>query len=305
MRQRVATICGFLLVGAVFVSGCGSDGGGGERSLNDQLQEARAVEDPAQRTDALIEVAKKYVKAADTMGARDCLRDGTKAAEEISVEEQAAERAQAYINLAEGWLAAGDKRSCEDAYEAAEDALDHVDDATTKTERLIDLALLKIKVDDKSDAARDLKSAEERTAEIADSFVRVEMLGWVAYGHNQMDDKDEAGRVMNSAKTLAESQEAPGDKARLLSLVGREQISSLGDQEAGLATLAAAADIARSIQDNAYLQASVLVGVAHDYLKADQKDKTRELLNEAQEICEGRSECKPVMGKIEEVRGKL
>jgi hypothetical protein len=306
MRQRVAIICGFLLVGTVFVSGCGSDGGGGgKRSLNEQLQDAQGIQDPAERTQALVDVAKRYVEAADAMGARDCLRDGAKAAAEIPVEEQAVERAKAHINLAKGWQAAGDKRSCEDAYEEAEDALDNVEDALTGTELLIDLALLKIGVEEQSDAARDLKSAEERSAEIADSFVRVEMLGWVAYGHKQIDDKDEAARVMNSAKALAESQESVGDKARLLSMVGREQISSLDDQETGLATLAAAAEIARGIQDNAYLQASVLVDVAHDYLKAKQAEKTRELLNEAQEVCEGKSECKPVLGKIEEVRGKL
>ncbi|NIL95890.1 MAG: hypothetical protein GTO53_01410 [Planctomycetales bacterium] len=305
MRERVAAICGFLFVGTILIGGCSSDRGGGRLSLSEQRDEAQAIQDPAQRSEALVNVAKKYVTAADLSGALDCLRKGTEAAQDIPLEQEAAERVRAYMNLAAAWYQAGDQEYCEKAYEEAKDSLEEVDDPAQKTELLIDLALLKIEIEETSDAAEDLESAQEQSEEISDIYVRIEMLSWVAYGHKKLDDQEEARAVMDLAKDLAKEEEAPGDQARLLAVVGREQISSLADEAAGLETLEEAATIARSIEDNAYLQGSVLVDIAENYLKVGQKENTRQLLNEADEISQGKSECKPVLENIEKVRSQL
>ncbi|NIP84461.1 MAG: hypothetical protein GTO03_02450, partial [Planctomycetales bacterium] len=256
MRPTIPAICGCLVLVTVATSGCGSQEGGGQRSLSQQLEDARGIDDPVERTNALIRVANNYVKAADTLGARESLQHAAKAAGEIDAEIQGEDRVRAHIKLAEACRTAGDRSACEDAYEAAEDGLDDLENATAKTELLIDLALLKVKLKENDDAASDLKSAEKAAPDIEDSFLRVELLAWVAYGYKQLDQADEAARVMNEAKSQAEDEAEDGNKARLLSLVGREQISSLEDQQAGLETLEQAAGIARSISDNAFVQAS-------------------------------------------------
>lgn len=169
----------------------------------------------------------------------------------------------------------GDRRGCKDAYERAEVALKQVEDVASKTEYLVDLALLKIKIGEESDAGRDLKDAETASEEINDSQFRVEMLGWMTIAYKRLENAEEAERMMQLAKAVADSQEKTSEKARRLSQVAREQIKSLDDKEAGMKTFLEAVEVGRSVDDSDYQRASTLVAIAKDYVEVKQIDKAR------------------------------
>ena len=298
---------GWVLVCLLGISGCksSSDDGGGAVSLYDRMTAAREIADPLDRATALIEVGNIYAAAEDRTGAKNSLRYATEAADAVNLEAAAADRARVHISLADAWNAAGISDECEDAYEEAEDALDKVDTIADKSDILIRLALLKIKIQEADAAIKDLQAAESLTPQIGDDYEKVTNLAWVSYGYAKMENGDEANRAMAAAMAIADGQQKPGDKARLKAQVGSEQIASLSDREAGLATLADALTIARSIEGNPNLRANVLVDVAETYVKVSDPTTARQILTEAQDLVRGLSEGKPVLRRIDTIRQRL
>jgi tetratricopeptide (TPR) repeat protein len=284
-------------------AGC-KNGSDGKQTIPiyDRLQQARQLEDPLERAEALIQIANEYSEQEDFLGASNSLNDAVEAADAVELEEKPGDRARVHISLAGAWHTARDNDKCEEAYEEAEDALEKIEEAAEKTNVLIDLALLKAKLEEREDATKDLKAAEESAGQIGDPYEHVDMLAWITYGYVQLENKEEAKRILDAALTLVESQEGPGEKGRLLAVVGREQVITLEDRAAGMATLGKALEVARQIEDNPNLRANVLVDIAENLLKVDDKDQAREALDEGEKLARGRSDAGPVLTKIELLR---
>ena len=295
----------FLVAGAGCNGGNGVGGIGG-MSLSDRLDAAQSIQDPVERCNKFLEIADWCIDGGDLgVGAKNSLNMANKAADDISAKKNADERAAAYIALAHRWRRFGDLGECEDAYEEAEDAVKKIEDPADKTNRMIDIARLKIKLEENDDAVKDLKAAEAELERISGAQERVGLLAWIAYAHVEMKDKDEAKRVMGVAIHLAETEEKASEKSRLYALIGKEQIQSLDENETGMATIKQALEVAHTIEDNPNLLANILIDIAETYKTLEVYDKARSLLREAEELCQGRSECKPALRRIEDLRKEI
>lgn len=295
-----------LLISTITITiGCNSGGGRQGASMSERIKDAEEITNPVERSNEFIAIAEVHLDAEDALGAKNCLELAALAADEISVQQEPADRANVFVKLADGWHKAKHLDGFEDACKKAKKAARNIEDAVEKSRVFVDLAQLKIKLDEKKDALKDLKTAEEESEKITYGQERVNMLASVAYGYVQLNDTDEASRVMATAIDLAESEQTPSDKARMMAIIGSKQIKTLDDKEAGMATIEKALEVARSIDGNPYLQANVLIDIADVHVRLKNRQNARELLNEAEEVCKGRSECKPALQKIEKLRGKL
>ena len=307
MRQNLFqnTACLLTLLLMIAIGGCGGSSGKKVRPLSEQMQEARDLKDPAERSLALLKVANSYLAAADDLGASNCLMLATESADEIPIRRSAAKRASVYIQIAAGYYQCGQLQDCKDSYKDADKAIRKIDDAVDKTDAYTQLGKLKITIDEPKDAAKDFKKALDEAKDISDLMERVRLLGLVAQGYVDLENKDEANQIMTSTMGLAESQKDPAKKARLLVLIGAQQVQLLDDTQAGIATIEKARQVASSIENNPNQQANVLIDAAATYKDLKNKNEARSLLNEAETLCRGRSECKPAMKRIAKLRDQM
>lgn len=295
------------IVPIIAVAGCGGSGKSGSkpRSLSDQLDRARKIEDPAERSESLLKVANGYLAAADSLGARNSLMLASDAADEISIKKKPAERAALYIQLSAGWFEARQLEESEDCAKDAAKAIRKIVRPVDKVDALIQLGLLNIQLDEKSDAKKDFKQAAEEAETVSDSLERIRLLGMLAAGYTKLGDRDTAKQIMASAMQLAEAETNAGNKARFLARIGMEQVRVLGDKNEGLATIDQARKVANSLKENPNRRANVLIDIAGTYKTLKDYAKARELLNEAEALCRGRSECKPAMNRIAKMRRQM
>ena len=298
-------ICFLALTLVAILGGCGGGTTKKVRPLSEQMNDARALTNPADRSLALLKVADGYLAAADDLGARNCLMLASEAADEISLKRAAAQRANIYIQIAAGWHQAGQTQNCEDSYKDASKAIRKISDPVDKTDALTQLGTFKITIDKKSSAAKDFKTALVESDKIEDPMERVRLVGAVAQGYTKLEQPNDAKQIMASALKLGEAEKDPAKKARLLALIGKQQIDFLGDNQAGMETLEKARQVAGSIENNPNKQANALIVIAATYKDLHKKHMARSLLNEAEKLCRGRSECKPAMKRIAKLRDQM
>lgn len=298
-------ICFLTLTLMAILGGCGGGTTKKVRPLSEQMNDARALTNPANRSLALLKVADGYLAASDDLGARNCLMLASEAADKISLKRAAAQRANIYIQIAAGWHRAGQIQNCENGYKDASKAIRKISDPVDKTDALTQLGTLKITIDEKSSAAKEFKKAITESNKIEDPMERVRLVGAVAQGYTKLEQPNDAKQIMASALKLGEAEKDPAKKARLLALIGRQQIDFLGDNQAGMETIAKARQVADAIKNNPNKQANVLIAIAATYKDLHQKEMARSLLNEAEKLCRGRSECKPAMKRIAKLRDQM
>ena len=307
MRQNIFQnmACLLILLLMVAIGGCGGSSGKKVRPLSEQMQDARDLPDPAERSLALLKVAGGYLAAADDLGASNCLMLATESADEISLRRAATKRASVYIQIADGWHQSGQLEKCKDCYKDADKAIRKIDDPIDKTDAYTKLGKLKITINEPKGAAKDFKKALDESKAISDLIERVRLLGLVVQGYIDLEKQDEANQIMTSAKGLAESEKDPAKKARLLVLIGAQQVQLLDDTQAGIATIEQARQVASGIENNPNQQANILIDAAATYKDLKKKNEARSLLNEAEALCRGRSECKPAMKRIDKLRDQM
>ncbi len=303
ISQNIACLLALLLM--IAIGGCGGTSGKKARPLSEQMQDARDLNDPEERSLALLKVANGYLAAADDLGASNCLMLATDSADEISLKRAPAKRASVYIQIAAGFYECGQSQDCRDCYKDAAKAIRKIDDAVDKTGAYTRLGKLKITINEPKSAAKDFKTAIDEAKGMSDPMERVRLLGLVAQGYVDLGNKDEADQIMTSTMGLSESEKDPAKKARLLVLIGTQQIQLLDDTQAGIATIEQAKQVASGIENNPNQQANVLIDAAATYLDLKKKKVARSLLNEAEALCRGRSECKPAMKRIAKLRDQM
>ncbi len=290
-----------VVIGGGCPSSSSSNGGAGQgKSLFDLKMEAEAEENPLFRAEKLINVSRLYVKAQDTSTAGTCLYKAEQALEEAVDSELPGDTARCYASLADAWADAGKERDSKDAYKEAEGLLDQIQSEAEKSGVLIDVALVKIKLGDKKKAKADLQSAEQGFDKML-LIERFDLLERFASGFVAMEDSDEAKRVVNDAIEVANAQESPSDRARLLAVAGRVQFVQIKDEQAGRATLDEALTIAESIEDK-YQHANAMYYLAEEYFKIGQADTACGILSKAKELVREISEGKPILEQIERLQ---
>ena len=291
----------------LLVAGCGGEKPQKKQlSPAAQLARAKKISAPAERSQALTEAALRYLDAADSGGAQSALLLATQAAEEIKKRE-AVKRAATYTLLAKAWYQAEGTNDdhCKDAYRDAEKSIQRIDKPIEKTEALLNLAELKNDIDKKSSAKKHLDAGAKGVADIEDPVERVRLLGKLARFYVKIGKDQDAKTTIQSALKLAEAEKDAGRKAKLLTQVAEEQIGALKDRASGMATLDAAQQLADTLANNPNRQANLMIDIAQVFNATGQKTKARELLNAAEKICRGRSECKPAMKRIEKNRAQM
>ncbi len=299
--------CVWLLLLPLICAGCGGEKAKKKQlSPAAQLAQAEKLADPAERSKALTAAALSYLKAADSGGARSALLQSNKAAEEIKKREPT-QRAAAYILLSAAWYQAeGTNRDhCKDAYRDAEKAVRDIDSPVEKTEALLDLAALKDDIDRKADAKKHLAAGTEGIDAIDDPVERVRLLGKIARFYVKVGDDSAAKQTIQSAQQWAEKDQDKATQAKLLVLIAREKIEVLKDSAGGETDLEAAQKIAAGLSSKPNQQANLLIDVAQVFVDTGKKSQARKLLDEAEKIGRGKSECKPAMNRIEKTRGQL
>ena len=315
MRQlcnRYQCPCSFLLLTLLLIGSFGLVGCGGQKTEKKeispaaQLAAAKTITDPAERSQAFTEVSLRYLKAADNGGARSALLLATQSADEIK-KRDAVKRATSYIVLAKAWyqVQGNNDDECKDAYRDAEKSIPRIDNPIEKTETLLNLAELKNDIDKKSSAKKHLDAGTKGVEAIEDPVERVRLLGKLARFYVKIGKDQEAKTTIQSAIKLAEEEKDDGKKATLLIQIAGEQMGSLKDRPSGIATLNEAQTLAGTLKGNPNRQANLMIDIAQVYNNTGQKSKARELLDSAEKICRGRSECKPAMKRIEKVRDKM
>ena len=291
----------------LLVAGCGGEKPQKKQlSPAAQLARAKKISAPAERSQALTEAALRYLNAADGGGAQSALLLATQAAEEIKKRE-AVKRASTYTLLAKAWYQAEGTNDdhCKDAYRDAERSVQRIDNPIEKTEALLNLAELKNDIDKKSSAKEHLDAGAKGVADIEDPVERVRLLGKLARFYVKIGKDQDAKTTIQSALKLADSEKDAGRKAKLLIQVAEEQIGALKDRASGMATLDAAQQLADTLANNPNRQANLMIDIAQVFNATGQKTKARELLDAAEKICRGRSECKPALKRIEKKRDQM
>ena len=297
----------WFLILPLLVAGCG-DKNPPKKQLSPAAQLARAkkLSDPAERSQALTEAALRYLDAADSGGARSTLLLATQAAEEIKKRE-AVKRAATYTLLAKVWYQAEGTNddNCKDAYRDAEKSVQRINNPIEKTEALLNLAELKNDIDKKTSAKKHLDAGTKGVENIEDPVERVRLLGKLARFYAKIGKDQDAKTTIQSALGLAEAEKDAGRKAKLLIQVAEEQIGALKDRASGMATLDEAHQLADTLANNPNRQANLMIDIAQVFNATGQKTKARKLLDTAEKICRGRSECKPAMKRIEKIRDQM
>lgn len=283
-------------------SGSSSNGGGQGKSLFDMKTEAENIEDPLIRAEEIIKVSRLYVEAQDKSTASTCLYKAEQAIEEAGDSQLPGDTARGYANLADAWVDAGKERESKNAYKKAEGLLDQIESEAEKSGVLIDVALVKAKLGDEKKAKADLQSAEQGFDKML-LIERFDLLEKFVSGFVALEDSDEAQRAVTDATEVANSQEGPSDKARLLAVVGRVQYLQLKDQQAGQATLDEALTVAESIEDK-NKQANVMYDIAQEYFKLGQGSTACGILSKAKDLVRELSEGKPILDQIEQLQRK-
>lgn len=300
-------ISSLLLVGFLSLVGCGDRKPEKKQiSPTAQLAAAKKITDPAERSQAFTQVSLRYLKAADNGGARSALLLATQSADEIK-KRDAVKRATTYILLSKAWyqVQGNNDDECKDAYRDAEKSVPRIDNPIEKTETLLNLAELKNDIDKQSSAKKHLDAGTKGVEAIEDPVERVRLLGKLARFYVKIGKVQEAKTTIQTALKLAEAENDAGKKATLLIQIAGEQIGSLKDRPSGIATLTEAQTLAGTLKENPNRQANLMIDIAQVYNNTGQKPKARELLDSAEKICRGRSECKPAMKRIEKVRNKM
>lgn len=307
-NRQPLPIFGLILTILLFnLVGCG--GGKPEKKQltpSAQLAQAKKIVAPDERSQALTEVSLRYLKAADNGGARSTLLLATQSADEIK-KRDASKRAATYILLAKAWyqVQGNNKDECKDAYRDAEKSIERIKNPVEKTEALLNLAELKNEIDKKSSAKKHLDAGTEGVENIEDPVERVRLLGKLARFYVKIGKNQDAASTISAALNLAEDEQDAGKKATLLIQIAGEQMGSLDDRAQGMETLSTAQKLADTLGENPNRQANLMIDVSQVYLASGQKSKAREILDAAEKICRGRSECKPAMKRIEKIRDKM
>lgn len=297
----------WLLILPLVCIGCGDEKPKKKQlSPTAQLAQAEKISDPVERSKALTDASFSYLKAADSGGARSALLLANKATEEIKKRE-ATQRAAAYIVLSAAWYQTeGTNRDyCKKAYREAEKAVRNIKNPVEKTEALLDLAALKVDIDRKSDAKKHLAAGSAGIDAIDDPVERVRLLGKIARFYVKVGDDSAAKTTIQSAQKLAETDQDKATQAKLLVLIAQEQIEVLKDRTGGEANLEKAQKMADALANKPNQQANLLIDVAQVLLDTGQTSKARKLLDAAEKIARGRSECKPAMNRISKIRGRI
>lgn len=297
----------WLLILPLICAGCG-----GEKAKKKQLSPAaqmaqsEKIADPAERSKALTAAALSYLKAADSTGARSALLQSNRAAEEIKKREPT-QRVAAYILLSAAWyqVEGTNRDNCKDAYRAAERAVRDIDSPVEKTEALLDLAALKDDIDRKADAKKHLAAGTEGIDGIDDPVERVRLLGKITRFYVKVGDDSAAKQTIQSAQQWAEKDQNKATQAKLLVLIAREKMEVLKDSAGGETDLETAQKIAAELSSKPNQQANLLIDVAQVFVDTGKKTQARKLLDEAEKIARGKSECKPAMNRIEKTREQL
>ncbi len=303
-RYSLSFYCLFL---PLFLLGCGDDKATKKQvSPAAELAKAKKIQDPIERSQALTTVSMRYFKSADNGGARSALLRATQWAEEIK-KRDAVKRAATYILLARAWhtVQGNSDDECKDAYRDAEKSVQRIKNPVEKTETLLNLAELKNDIDKKSAAKKHLDAGTKGVEEIEDPVERVRLLGKLARFYVKIGKDQDAKTTIESAEKLAEQEEDTGKKAKLLIQIAGEQMGALKDRASGMTTLSEAQKLTDTLEGNPNRQANLMIDIAQVYNETGQKPKARELLNAAEKICRGRSECKPAMKRIEKIREQM
>lgn len=191
MRQNIFQnmACLLILLLMVAIGGCSGSSGKKVRPLSEQMQDARDLPDPAERSLALLKVADGYLAAADDLGASNCLMLATESADEISLRRAATKRASVYIQIADGWHQSGQLQKCKDCYKDADKAIRKIDDPIDKTDAYTKLGKLKITINEPKGAAKDFKKALDESKAISDLIERVRLLGLVVQGYIDLENR--------------------------------------------------------------------------------------------------------------------
>lgn len=293
-------------------SGCSGDkkGGksGGKRGpkpvTGDEIAKAEKIENSVDRCKKLVSLAKRCVETDDTLGAKTCLKSANKAARKISIKLNPNERADAFVQVSKYLYKNRELEKYRDAIKEAVKAIDKIEQPAVKSKVLYDLARARIDADEKEKAVKDLVAAEAETEKVADGQERVRLLArYICYAYFvKLDDKAEAKRVIDVALKVANEAPTPDEQARMLAIVAGRQYKTMKDTEAAQATMDEALKLARSI-GGVNLKANVLIDIAEVYRGAGwDRSQVNKLLNEAEEMCRGKSECEPALRRIEDMR---
>ena len=297
----------WLLVLSLVLTGCGSETKVRKQpSPAAQLGQAKKISDPEERSPALTKVALRYLESGDNRGARSALLQANDAAEEIK-RRNATKRAAAYTLLAAAWyqVEGTNDDQCKDAYRDAEKSARKIGDPVEKTEAFLNLAELKTDIDKKSDVTKHLRTGTEGIEAIDDPVERVRLLGKIARFYVKIGKPSDANATIQAAVKLAETDQDSGTQAKLFVQIAQEQIAVLKDRESGMANLDRAKQLADTLSSNPNRKANLLIDIARVFIATGEKPQARELLDTAEKLCRGRSECKPAMNRIGKIRDQM
>ena len=290
---------------AVGGGGCGDEKKKKKSSNKDSVRaiEKRYKDDPEERAEKLIKLAKRAQKGKDMPKAEEAIEAAAKAAGKIR---KAEPKARVFTELAAGQIYVGDKSAAKKSVGKALDAIDNIEDEPeTQANLLIDLCKMLSKNDRADDAKEHLVTAEEKVEAIKEVEGKILVLSKVAAMFAEVGDKDEAKRVVASAMKVAETIEKPLNQASAMADIAAAQDAY--DDKAAEKTFKEAVKIAKSIKVD-YTQANALYNIASKMAGAGEKSAARKLLGEAQELAtasKDESQRKVLLPKINKLLGKL
>lgn len=305
---RLFSVALLVVVGA----SCNGCGGGGDGALTPAQQYAKCMEmgNPSQQASCLITLSTKQMKLKDKPGAAKSRESALEAATDIA---DGFDQIEKLLELADAYVAAGERRDVKPVVAAAEKIFDEVKDAGQKATLLVRLA--KVKLDsDKRDgaefAAGDLKAAEGLLDDITLPTAKIEVLSLLSDGYSRLDDSEGTKRVGEQLVALPASVDNWSDKVRAMVAVAAAQRTAFDDAAAGVKTLEEAQAIVEGVDygedKNLRLKTAFRrYDVAEGFINAGQSGPARKLLDVANDLAQLDPEGKNLVEKINDLRARL
>jgi hypothetical protein len=209
--------------------GCGG-GAPPEKSLAEQLNDARQLPSAEARAAALIRIADLQRAGGDTMDAKSTLATASSSAEQI---EHAYTKATTLAQIAAAQAVISTKQIARGTLRKAAKAVKEIEDPHMRMLASLEQAEAALKLEDQGQALSLLKSAEQLAGDVELPDASCDCLLNVASGYHAADQQDEAKRVINA--TLVKIRELENAR-RKSDLLGDAALALRRSNEADVAT---------------------------------------------------------------------
>lgn len=253
-----------LLVALLPAVGCGKKKATGQKTIAQQLAEARALESPEAKARALVRIARRQLKASDKTGAGKTLAEARGL---IKPDADPAVAGQRLVEIADLYAKSDARQVARDALKQANECAGRVTDLIAKIRILADAGTV---YGAKAGGLGDAKAAREAletaatTAEGVEERFKVQAMAKIAVAQAKVGMKTEAAQLADRLEEMARSQEDPRAKAEALAAAANVRAEG-GDKAKATALLGEAETAANGIakpENKAY----GLMAVADAYL---------------------------------------